>query len=136
MYYQLEITTRCNFSCFYCAGRDMPQQDMIWETFESIVNAIPEKAVTVSLQGEGEPSLHARFFDMARFVRDKGHSPYTIINGSRIDGALINELFPRFGVSVDTLDPAFSSEIGRHNLDKVIMHVTELTQVIDPARID
>lgn len=113
----------------------MPQKDMLWETFESIVDAIPEKAVTVSLQGEGEPSLHPRFFDMARYVREKKHSPYTIINGSRIDTSLMNELFPRFGVSVDSLDVAYSNEIGRHNLEKVMMHIQELVQVIDPGRI-
>ena len=38
MFYQLQIITRCSFACFYCACRDMLQQDMARETFVRIVD--------------------------------------------------------------------------------------------------
>ncbi|MBT9508242.1 radical SAM protein [Rhodoferax sp.] len=135
MFYQLEITTRCNFSCFYCAGRDMPQKDMEWDAFTQIVDAIPGKRVTVSLQGEGEPSLPPLFEDMARYVRDKGHRPYSILNGSRLDLAVLAGLFPTLGISVDTLDQCHAEEIGRHNLPKVLRQLDDLLRVMDARRV-
>jgi MoaA/NifB/PqqE/SkfB family radical SAM enzyme len=66
MLVQFEITTRCNFDCFYCAGRAMRQGDMSYEVFIDLLarhverNGTPD---TVSLQGEGEPTLHHDFKD-------------------------------------------------------------------------
>ncbi len=108
-YVQLEITTRCNYACFYCAGRDMPQQDMAWDTFAGIVDAIAEPGATVLLQGEGEPTLHPRFWDRVAYVRSKRHRTYSIINGSRVDVPRIARLFPQIGISLDTLDAAMAT---------------------------
>ena len=135
MFIQLEVTTRCNFSCFYCAGRDMPQRDMAWDTFSRIVDAIPVGNVTVSLQGEGEPSLHPLFADMARYVASKGHRPYTILNGSRLDAERLPALFPRLGISIDSLGSEKAQAVGRHNLSKVLGNLQALCQVMSPSRI-
>jgi MoaA/NifB/PqqE/SkfB family radical SAM enzyme len=135
MLHQIEITTRCNYSCFYCAGRDMPQQDMPWERFRAILDAIREPRATVSLQGEGEPSLHPRFWDMVDQVHARGFSPYTILNGSRIDAERIARHFPQVAVSVDTLDPAEAERIGRHHLPKVLSHLDELVAAMGAKRI-
>lgn len=135
MFYQLEITTRCNFDCFYCAGRDMPQQDMAWDTFVRIVDRIPGRGSMVSLQGEGEPSLHPKFEAMAQHVATRGHQAYTILNASRIDAERLSRLFPTVGISVDTLDAHRAQEIGRHNLAKVLRNIELLCQAMDPQRI-
>ncbi len=134
-YVQLEITTRCNFACFYCAGRDMPQQDMAWATFTDIVDAIAVPGATVSLQGEGEPTLHPRFWDMVAYVHSKRHRPYTIINGSRVDVPRIARLFPQIGFSIDTLNPAIAEKIGRYNLPKVLANLEALCTAMGPQRI-
>lgn len=135
MYSQLEVSTRCNFACFYCAGRDMPQQDMAWSTFTRIVDGIDQPGSTVSLQGEGEPSLHPQFWDMVLYVRNKGHVPYTIINGSRVDAERTAQLFPRIGISLDTLDSAVAHKIGRYNLSKVLANLEALHAAMGPQRI-
>lgn len=135
MFYQLEITTRCNFSCYYCAGRSMPQQDMSWDTFLLIVDRIPGRGSTVSLQGEGEPSLHPKFEAMAEHVAKRGHRPYTILNASRINPARLSQLFPTMSISVDTLDEHFAKEIGRQNLPKVLRNLELLCQAMHPNRI-
>ena len=135
MIHQLEITTRCNFSCFYCAGHDMPQQDMPWERFVAIIDRIPERRTLVSLQGEGEPSLHPRFWDMAAHVSARGHEATTILNGSRVDPIRIDQHFPTVGVSLDTLHEATAERIGRHNLTKVLANLEALVARIGPRRI-
>jgi MoaA/NifB/PqqE/SkfB family radical SAM enzyme len=123
MMVQIEITTRCNFDCFYCAGRLMRQGDMTYEMFGDILMrhiaryGTPD---TVSLQGEGEPTLHPDFFRMGKFVREMGSKPYTITNGSYKHPEHFVDLFDQVGVSVDTLDEAAATQIGRHNLPRVL----------------
>lgn len=113
----------------------MPQQDMPWESFQRIVDAISEDNVIVSLQGEGEPSLHPQFEQMAAYVSARGHRPYTILNGSRVNAHRLAALFPTLGISVDSLDEHFAEKTGRHNLPKVLRNVEELCEVMNPKRI-
>lgn len=113
----------------------MPQQDMPWEVFQRIVDAIPETRVIVSLQGEGEPSLHPQFEEMAAYVTARGHRPYTILNGSRIHAQQLAALFPTLGISIDSLDAQFAEQTGRHNLPKVLRNLQDLCEVMSPKRI-
>lgn len=131
MLLQLEITTRCNFDCFYCAGRTMRQDDMPYEAFETLLDrhiarhGIPR---TVSLQGEGEPTLHREFFRMAERVRGLGATPYTITNGTYKHPERFIGLFPWVGVSIDTLDEDTAAKIGRHNLPRVLSFAAALSR--------
>lgn len=113
----------------------MPQADMAWDTFKTIVDGITEVGATVSLQGEGEPSLHPLFEEMARYVLRKGHVPYTILNGTRLDALTLAALFPRVGISIDTLDEARANEIGRHNISKVLRQLDALLLVMPPGLV-
>ena len=120
---QIELTTRCNFDCFYCAGRDMPQGDMPYAHCMQILEQhVPRYGVPqqVWLQGEGEPTLHAQFFELAAAVRALGSTPYTITNGTHKHPEKFIEHFDVLGVSVDTLDEPTAKKIGRHNLARVI----------------
>lgn len=72
---------------------------------------------------------------MVRYVRTKGHIPYSIINGSRVDAKLIARHFLTIGISIDTLDPVQAEKIGRHNLPKVLANLDGLLQVMEPQRI-
>ncbi len=114
----------------------MPQQDMAWETFCSIVDSILEPGSTVSLQGEGEPTLHPKFWQMTLHTIKKGHHPYTITNGSRVDAARFAKWFPRVAVSVDTLDEEVAKSIGRHNLHKTLASVMELKANMGAPRVE
>lgn len=126
MAYQLEITTRCNFDCFYCAGRAMPQKDMTWETFTKIIDSIKTPQTRVTLQGEGEPSWHPEFRGMAQYLTHKGHVSHTVLNGSVLFLETLREFFPTFAITVDTVNPEEAALIGRHNLPKVLANVQAL----------
>lgn len=132
---QLEVTTACNFRCFYCAGRHMPQRHMERTVFNAILASLPDRPCTVSLQGEGEPTRHPGFIAMARQVAAAGHVPYSITNCSDIDPEVIAELFPHIGVSLDTVDSGEAERIGRFGLHRVLAHFEELLRVMGPERI-
>jgi MoaA/NifB/PqqE/SkfB family radical SAM enzyme len=129
MMLQFEITTRCNFDCYYCAGRLMRQGDMPFEMFSDLLkrhvsaHGVPR---VVSLQGEGEPTLHHDFFRMAELVRSLGARPYTITNGTCKHPERMVGLFPQVGISVDTLDDEAGRKIGRYNLPRVLSFIEAL----------
>jgi len=127
---QIEVTTFCNFGCFYCAGREMPKQHMSMPLFDKIVSILPENTVTVSLQGEGEPTLHPHFWQMVDKVVKNGHTPYTITNGSHLDFERIAENFPRIGFSVDTADSVEAEKIGRYGLKNVLANLEQLSKLM------
>jgi MoaA/NifB/PqqE/SkfB family radical SAM enzyme len=135
MLFQIEVTTHCTFTCFYCAGRDMPQRHMEWPVFEQMLAHIPAGQHVVSLQGEGEPTLHPRFWDMVTEVRARGFAPTTITNGYEIDAARMAAELPDVAVSIDTLDEAEATRIGRLKLPRVLASLDRLLAVMGPERI-
>ena len=133
---QIEIGTHCNFKCFYCVGRDMPQRYMSMDTFNAILGRLPPGRNRVSLQGEGEPTTHPHFWDMVAMLKARGAIPYTITNASVIDALRAAREFPKIGVSLDTLDPAEAKRIGRYKLDKVMQNIRALVEAYgDPGRV-
>lgn len=132
--YQIELTTRCNFKCWYCTGRQMPQQDMEWSTFTEIINTVP-RGKTVSLQGEGEPTLWQYWAKGIQYVAERDLIPYSIINGSIVDVELLSKYFPHIGISLDTLDSAEADKIGRFNINKVLNNI-ELLAAAMPNRVN
>jgi wyosine [tRNA(Phe)-imidazoG37] synthetase (radical SAM superfamily) len=112
----------------------MPQQDMEWSTFVVIINTVPP-GKTVSLQGEGEPTLWQHWSKGIQYVADRNLIPYSIINGSVVDVELLSKYFPRIGISIDTLDSTEANKIGRYNIDKVLSNI-ELLSAAMPNRVN
>jgi MoaA/NifB/PqqE/SkfB family radical SAM enzyme len=80
---QIEPTTRCNFACKFCCGRHLPQADLDFDRYGRLLDQV-EGLEQVELQGEGEPLLNPRFFDMIAAARRRfpGVGFSTITNGS------------------------------------------------------
>lgn len=106
---QIEPTTRCNFICGFCAGRSMAQGDLGWDAFVRFLDTHPDLA-HVELQGEGEPLLHARFFDMAAACVARGIRVSVITNGSLLTEERVDRLLAAglqsIHVSMESSDPA------------------------------
>ncbi|MBT9502297.1 MAG: radical SAM protein [Burkholderiaceae bacterium] len=106
---QIEPTTRCNYSCGFCAGRHLPQGDLAAEHLARLLEGITGLE-HVELQGEGEPLLHEGFFELIGLLRQRfpkvGIS--TITNGSLFTDANIERLLDhgltRINVSMETAD--------------------------------
>lgn len=112
----------------------MPQADMTYELFEQRLQehiALHDVPTEVSLQGEGEPTLHRDFFRMAERVREIGSQPYTITNGTHKHPERFIGLFPRIGVSIDSLNADEAKKIGRYNLPRVLAFIEALRNNVD-----
>lgn len=70
------LTSRCNFNCDYCFGKDFmssaPNKDMSWDVFNGLLEwlqRVPFPGNSIHLMG-GEPTLHPEFIDMVTTVLD------------------------------------------------------------------
>jgi MoaA/NifB/PqqE/SkfB family radical SAM enzyme len=124
----IEPTTRCNFSCWYCVGRHMKQEDIGVGDFARVLDNFPDLK-TIALVGEGEPLMHKGFFEMARMAVDRGIHVVTLSNGSTLSSSNVRKIcesgITYLSVSIDSFDPATfaSSRIGG-----------DLQQVLDGVR--
>jgi MoaA/NifB/PqqE/SkfB family radical SAM enzyme len=94
---QVEPTTRCNFTCGFCAGRHLDQSDLDPADLERVLADFPD-VEHLELQGEGEPLLHPGFFEMARRASERGIRVSSITNGSLFSPRNVERLL-RSGVS-------------------------------------
>ena len=108
---QVEPTTRCNYTCGFCVGRHMPQQDITIETFTHFIARV-EGLEAIELQGEGEPLLHPDFFELIRIAREK---------------------FPQVEISMISNGSMFTKEIVERILDANIAHIYVSAESVDDA---
>jgi MoaA/NifB/PqqE/SkfB family radical SAM enzyme len=118
---QIEPTTRCNYTCGFCAGRSMRQGDLAWETFLRFLDQTPTLQ-HVELQGEGEPLMHPRFFEMVAECRRRGIQVSLITNGSLLAqnvDRLLDADIESIDVSMESADAADFQSIRGGKLSKV-----------------
>lgn len=126
---QIEPTTRCNFTCGFCAGRSMRQSDLPFERFAAALDAFPDLR-HVELQGEGESLMHPRFLDMVELARSRGIKVSFITNGSYFLPDAIRRLLDagieKISVSIESPDAAEFQRIRGGKLDKVLRGIEAL----------
>ncbi len=128
---QVEPTTRCNYTCGFCAGRHMPQRDISLETFRRFIDQV-EGLEHLELQGEGEPLLHPQFFEMIACARAKfpGLQVSLITNGSLFTEAniagLLDHRVTRLYVSLESADDVSFQRIRGGKLERVRRGIRDL----------
>jgi sulfatase maturation enzyme AslB (radical SAM superfamily) len=128
---QIEPTTRCNFTCGFCAGRHMPQEDMPLADFCAHIDRC-EGLTHLELQGEGEPLMHPDFFAMLDYALQKhpGLSVSIITNGSLFTPERVEALLQRpissLLVSLESADPAEFQRIRGGSLARVARGLSAL----------
>ena len=131
----IEPTTRCNFNCWYCVGREMRQDDIKVEDFARMLDNFPT-VKTIALVGEGEPLMHKGFFDMAQMAKDRNIRVIIISNGSAFSQSVIKQLCKTevayVSISIDSFDPdTFKSSRIDGDLDKVLAGIRRLRDYRD-----
>lgn len=131
----MEPTTRCNFECWYCIGRDMEQGDIEEENFSKAIANYPGLKV-IALVGEGEPFLHKGFFNMAKQAIDKGIKLATITNGSTLSTSIVKKICETgihyVSISIDSIHAEqFSGSRHKGNLKQVLNGIKRLKDYRD-----
>jgi len=129
---QVEPTTRCNFSCKFCAGRHLPQRDITPGTFQTILETF-ESIRFLELQGEGEPLLHNNFFDLSRRAYKKDIEVSTITNGSLLTELNIEKLL-RSGIksvfiSIEAPEPDTFRQLRGGDFNAIVSNIRLLTEM-------
>jgi len=128
---EIEPTTRCNFTCGFCCGRHMVQRDIDLATFQAALDAFPE-TTHLELQGEGEPLLQPRFFEMTSLARARGIRISCITNGSLLSaenvGRILDLGFDKLMVSFESLEPATFRRLRGGKIEKVIEGLERLVR--------
>ncbi len=121
---QVEPTTRCNYSCGFCAGRHLPQGDLDPELLGEVLERL-EGVEHVELQGEGEPMLHPRFFELLGRLRARFPAAQVslITNGSLLTDDAVERLLDaglrRLCISMESADAERFRRIRGGSLDRV-----------------
>lgn len=131
----LEPTTRCNFSCWYCVGRHMKQEDIHIDGFRAALENFPQLR-TLALVGEGEPLMHKQFFEMASLARERGIRVMIVSNGSTLSASIVRKLCEHevayVAISIDSINAAqFSSSRVNGRLQQVLRGITRLRKFRD-----
>lgn len=119
---EIELTNRCNLACIQCLRSQglKPYElgDMRMEDYQHILAQFP-RALSVCLNGFGEPLMHPRFLDIVAYTRARlpGTKITIYSNGMLLQGALLERL-PRSGlteinVSIDAATPETYSKVRR-----------------------
>jgi MoaA/NifB/PqqE/SkfB family radical SAM enzyme len=140
-YIQIEPTTRCNFSCRFCAGRHLPHHDLNFKDYEQIIHSFPELK-HIELQGEGEPFLHPQFIQMIEYARKQLSDVRisSITNGSILTPELVKQVLEvqlhNLDFSIDSANPQTFHQIRGGNLKKIIEHIEKLITCRDQQGLE
>ncbi len=125
----VEITTRCNLSCAYCARsfRAVPAEDMPLERFRNVLALLPH-AYRVTLVGLGEPLLHPRLDECIAFAAGQGRRVGLVTNAMLLDReraeGLLDAGLRSIAFSLDAPDQELASELRPGtDLNRVIRNI-------------
>ena len=128
---QIEPTTRCNFTCAFCSGRHMQQRDLDYGIYQKIIDEVPGISC-MELQGEGEPFLHPRIYDMIRYAKQHHIQVCSISNGSLLTPINVERILDSgldsLNISIETPVREDFYRIRGGHLDKIIEGIKTLVR--------
>lgn len=136
----IEITTRCNLRCAYCARtiRGSKGEDMPLETFKTILGLLPH-AYRITLVGLGETLLHPRVADFIAEASSLGRRVALVTNAMLLDEPMSRNLLEAglesIAFSIDGSNQGLASEVRPGtDLEKVIHNIKRFVQLSKTTR--
>ena len=82
----VELTNNCNLSCIFCGQQTMKRQKgfMSWNILKKIVDECATHNTPIRFIRWGEPFLHKKIIDFAKYVKDNGLLLHITNNGVAI----------------------------------------------------
>lgn len=123
----IEITTRCNLRCTYCARTvsGIKGDDMSRETFVRLLGLLPH-ACRITFVGLGETLLHPQVVEFVALASAQGRRTALVTNGMMLDRALSQELL---AAGLDSI--TFSIDSADQNIASEVRPGTDLSRVIN-----
>lgn len=123
----VEITTRCNLRCTYCARTVSGNTgaDMSRETFVRILGLLPH-ACRITFVGLGETLLHPQVVEFVALASAEGRRTALVTNGMLLDRSLSQQLL---NAGLDSI--TFSIDGADQNIASEVRPGTDLARVID-----
>lgn len=114
------ISRRCNLRCVHCYSdsdfREYPGE-LNWDEMRAVVDDLSDFGVPALLLSGGEPLMHPRFFDLARYAREKNLRLTLSTNGTLITPKVADSLkdigFSYVGISLDGIGETHDKFRGR-----------------------
>jgi len=131
----IEITTRCDLGCPYCARRFKTRQEkeMPAERFDRILDLLPH-AYRVTLVGLGEPLLHPRIFDFVARASSRGRRVAVVTNAVHLSEETSHRLIDAgldaisFSLDAAVPEPAAKVRPGA-GIDNVVANIETFTAI-------
>jgi MoaA/NifB/PqqE/SkfB family radical SAM enzyme/surfactin synthase thioesterase subunit len=127
----IEITTRCNLRCTYCArtASGAKGADMSRETFVRVLGLLPH-ACRITLVGLGETLLHPQVAEFIALASAEGRRTALVTNGMLLDRTLSRKLLD---AGLDSI--TFSIDGADQDIASRVRPGTDLARVIDNIKV-
>lgn len=82
----IELSSICNFHCFYCESPNHNRKSQMDDAvFQKVLDQLPKlTSQPIRLHCDGEPTVHAKFFEYASAINGRGMRINLVSNGSNL----------------------------------------------------
>ena len=139
---QIQLTDRCNLKCEFCYNSlEHKSSELSYDEVIRILHQLREAGTLFLTLTGGEPTLHPRFFDIAREARDMGFALEVITNATLLSErhyAFFQEVGMRYiAVSLHGLQQASHERLTRspESFDKTVAAIARMRELGLPVQL-